>query len=59
MNKYARYLGMLLIVFGALMLVATRLHVLYNNNALLIGGLLCIVAGICWHVHSIKKESLY
>ena len=41
------------------MLIATRFSTLATHNWLLISGLLLIVAGIVFHIRSIKHESNY
>ena len=58
-NNRATYLGIALIVVGALTLVVTRIDSLSNHNWLLLTGLLLIVAGIVLHIRGIKRESNY
>ena len=58
-NSRATYLGIALIVVGALTLVVTRIDSLSNHNWLLLTGLLLIVAGIVLHIRGIKRESNY
>ena len=59
MKKIRDFAGLLLIILGTLMLVMTRIPALVSSNALLLTGLLLIVAGIWLHIRSIKKESRY
>ena len=58
-NNRTTYLGIALIVVGALTLVVTRIDSLSNHNWLLLTGLLLIVAGIVLHIRGIKRESNY
>ena len=57
MKKLTPYLGLFLIIIGTLVLIATRFSTLSTHNSLLVTGLLCIIAGICLHIRSIKHES--
>ena len=57
MKKFGRYLGIILIIIGTLVLVATRIPSLTGSNTMLLSGLLLIVAGIILHVRSIKHQS--
>ena len=57
MKKIGRYLGIILIIIGTLVLVATRIPSLTGSNTMLLSGLLLIVAGIILHVRSIKHQS--
>ena len=57
MKKFGRYLGIILIILGTLVLVATRIPSLTGSNTMLLSGLLLIVAGIILHVRSIKHQS--
>ena len=59
MKKIGRYLGIILIIIGTLVLVATRIPSLTSSNAMLLSGLLLIVAGIILHIRSIKHQSNY
>ena len=59
MKKYTKNIGLILIVLGTLALIATRFSYFSTHNELLIIGLLCIVAGIYFHIRSIKSDSLY
>lgn len=56
MNDIKSYLGVALIVMGALALLATRLKALSGSNVMLLTGLLLIVAGIVVHVRGVKSE---
>ena len=58
MKKLTPFLGISFIIIGTLLLIATRNSTL-SSNALLLTGLLLIVAGIWLHIRSIKKGSLY
>ena len=53
MKKITQYAGVILIVLGALTLAATRIPSLVSSNALLLTGLLLIVAGIMLHIRSV------
>ena len=57
MKKIGQYLGIILIIIGTLVLVATRIPSLTSSNAMLLSGLLLIVAGIILHIRSIKRGS--
>ncbi|MBQ2675247.1 MAG: hypothetical protein IJG07_11300 [Prevotella sp.] len=59
MKKIGQYLGIILIIIGTLVLVATRIPSLTSSNAMLLSGLLLIVAGIILHIRSIKHQSNY
>ena len=59
MKKYTKNIGLILIILGALTLVATRFSTFSTHNGLLLTGLFCIVAGIWFHIRSIKNDSLY
>ena len=59
MKKIGQYLGIILIIIGTLVLVATRIPSLTSSNAMLLSGLLLIVAGIVVHIYSIKHEGRY
>ncbi|MBE6248424.1 MAG: hypothetical protein E7106_04125 [Prevotella sp.] len=59
MKKISQYLGIILIIIGTLVLVATRIPSLTSSNAMLLSGLLLIVAGIILHIRSIKHQSNY
>ena len=59
MKKIGQYLGIILIIIGTLVLVATRIPSLTSSNAMLLSGLLLIVAGIILHIRSIKQQSNY
>ena len=57
MKKIGQYIGIILIIIGTLVLVATRIPSLTSSNAMLLSGLLLIVAGIILHIRSIKRGS--
>ena len=59
MKKLTPYLGLFLIIIGTILLVATRFSMLSTHNGLLVSGLLLIMAGIWFHIRSIKHESNY
>jgi hypothetical protein len=42
-----------------MVLIMTRFSNLASHNALLIVGLLCIIAGIVMHIKSIKQDSRF
>ena len=41
------------------MLVATRFSTLSSHNLLLFAGFACIIAGIWFHIRSIKRDSRF
>jgi uncharacterized membrane protein HdeD (DUF308 family) len=53
------FAGLVIIVAGVLILVATRIPSLASSNGLLLTGLLLIVAGIVVHILLLKKDSKY
>ena len=59
MKKIGRNIGLVLIVLGTLVLVATRFGQLSYHNGMLLAGLACILLGIILHIRSIKRDSLY
>ena len=59
MKKCTKNIGLILIILGTLTLVATRVSNFSTHNGLLLTGLFCIVAGIWFHIRSIKNDSLY
>ncbi len=59
MKKLISYSGIILIITGTLVLLATRFHVLASHNSILITGLFLIVAGTIAHIWNIKQESKY
>ena len=59
MKKYTPFTGIFLIILGTTALIATRFSMFSNSNAVLLFGLLLIVAGIILHIRSIKHESNY
>ena len=59
MKKLTPFSGILLITIGTLVLIATRFSTLATHNSLLFVGLLCIIAGIVFHIRSIKHESQF
>ena len=59
MKKYTRFVGLFLIMIGAMLLMATRFHGLSTHNSLLLSGLAAILLGIILHIHSIKHDSRY
>ena len=59
MKKVAPFIGIILIVLGALLLISTRWQLLANANWPLYTGLLLITIGIILHIRSIKRESHY
>ena len=52
MKKLGRNLGMILIIIGAICLVATQMAA---SNGLLIAGWLLIVVGIARYIHELKN----
>ena len=59
MKKLTPFLGILLIIIGTMVLIATRFSTLASHNSLLLAGLLCIIAGIWLHIRSIKHDSRF
>lgn len=59
MKKLTPFIGIILIIIGTLMLVATRFSTLSSHNLLLLAGLACIIAGIWFHIRSIKRDSRF
>ncbi len=59
MKKISTYIGLYLIVMGAVVLALTRIPALTGYNALLLAGLGLIVAGIVLHLYAVKKRSEY
>ena len=59
MKNYTKNIGLILIILGALVLISTRISTFSTHNGLLLTGLFCIVAGIWFHIRSIKNDSLY
>jgi uncharacterized membrane protein HdeD (DUF308 family) len=59
MKKLTPFIGILLIVIGTMVLIMTSFSNLASHNALLIVGLLCIIAGIVMHIKSIKQDSRF
>ena len=59
MKKLTPFIGILLIVIGTMVLIMTSYSNLASHNALLIVGLLCIIAGIVMHIKSIKQDSRF
>ena len=59
MRNRRKFLGIGLILAGALTLTGSYLAGLSNVNALLFTGLFLIAAGIVAHVAALKKESDY
>lgn len=59
MKKLTPFIGILLIVIGTMVLILTRFSNLASHNALLIVGLLCVMAGIVMHIKSIKQDSRF
>ena len=59
MKFFKHYIGIILIIIGVIVLISTRISMWSTHNWLLISGLLLIVAGIWFHIRSIKSESNY
>ena len=59
MKNFKQYRGLLLIIIGTLVLCLTRINALSLHNWLLLLGLFCILAGIYYHVLTIKHQSQY
>ena len=59
MKKLTTFIGIILIIIGTLALIATRFSSLSTHNSLLFAGLACIIAGIWFHIRSIKQDSRF
>ncbi len=59
MKKISTYIGLYLIILGAIVLALTRFHALMGYNSLLLCGLGLIVAGIVLHIYAVKRRSNY
>jgi hypothetical protein len=59
MKKIGKNIGLILIILGTLVLSATRFSTFSASNSLLLTRLFCIMAGIWFHIRSIKRDSLY
>ena len=59
MKKFKQYRGLFLIIIGTLVLCMTRIDALSYHNWLLLLGLFCILAGIYYHIRTIKHQSQY
>ncbi len=59
MKKYYKNIGLILVVIGTLLLIATQIPQLSTSNTLLLSGLICNVAGAFLVVAGIKNDSLY
>ena len=59
MKKFGKNICLILIILGTLVLIVTRFSSFSASNSLLLTGLFCIVAGIWFHIRSIKRDSLY
>ena len=58
MNRYAKYLGMVLIVIGVILLIVCKLADWQSNAELLI-GLICVVLGYILHLWLQKYGQKY
>jgi hypothetical protein len=58
MNRYAKYLGMALIVIGVIFLIVCKLADWQSNAELLI-GLICVVLGYILHLWLQKYGQKY
>jgi xanthine/uracil permease len=58
MNRYAKYLGMALIVIGVILLIVCKLADWQSNAELLI-GLICVVLGYILHLWLQKYGQKY
>jgi len=58
MKLLSDYLGIGLIIAGALTLLSTRFST-FGSNTVLLGGLLLIVVGTVVHIITIKRDSPY
>ncbi len=59
MKKYSKNIGLILIIIGTILLVATQFALLSTNNYLLLCGLFSNILGAFLIVRSIKGDSLY
>ena len=59
MKSFKHNIGIILIILGVIVLILTRFALFSSSNWMLLSGLLLIVAGIVFHIRSIKHESNY
>ncbi len=59
MKKYSKNIGLILLIIGTLLLIATQFAPFTSNNYILLGGLFCNILGAYLLIRSIKKDSLY
>ncbi len=56
MNSFKRYLGALLVILGAILIVFCAFTTLKNNNGILIGAIVLMIAGFLLHIFLGKKQ---
>ena len=56
MNSFKKYLGALLVILGAILLVCSSLTGLKNYNGVQIGAMVIMIAGLLLHIFLGKKE---
>ena len=54
-----QYIGIALVVAGALLLGVSYLMGWTSSNMVLLAGLILIICGTCWHVRQQKKCDKY
>ncbi len=59
MKKYTKNIGLILIVIGTLLLMATQFSPFSSNNIMLIVGFISNILGAFLIIRDIKKDSLY
>lgn len=56
MNSFKRYLGAILVILGAILIVCFSMTDLKNYNLALIGALVLMIAGLLLHIFLGKKQ---
>ena len=54
-----QYIGIALVVAGALLLIVSYIAGWTSSNIVLLTGLIIIILGVVWHVKYIKSEENY
>ena len=56
MNSFKRYLGAILVILGAIMIVYSSFTTLKNYNGILVGAIVLMIAGFLLHIFLGKKQ---
>ena len=56
MSSFKKYLGALVVILGAILLVCSAFTPLHNYNGTLIGALVLMIAGLLLHIFLGKKD---